>query len=213
MAAGIDTATNTESLVACIKSNGFTFVGRYYAIVNTGKTLTLSEAQALSSAGLYIVSIWQESGNSVDYFTFDQGRSDGKNAFSIAANDFGQPANTPVYYAVDFDATDADKQAILNYFSGVQQGYSDYLYEQQSYGNPQIPYYIGVYGSYWVLDWCKTQGIATYFWQAYPPLWSGGQNAYDWPGYNLRQRSNDETICGIPIDRDDSSGNGGGWKY
>lgn len=213
MATGIDTATNTENVIQCLKDNGVTFVCRYYAVVNTWKRLTLSEAQALSNAGLYIVSVWQEGGNGASYFTYAQGRSDGKAAFSMAANTFNQTANTPVYFAVDFDAVSSEKQSILDYFTGVRQGYYDYLEEQRQFGEPQNPYYIGVYGSYWVLDWCKAQGITTYFWQAFPAGWSGGQNGTDWPGFNLRQRSNDETMCGILIDRDDSSGNGGGWKY
>lgn len=162
MASGIHAMSNVSNVVNCLVNAGKTFVGRYYAVLNASKSLTLAEAQAISAAGLYIVSIWQESADYAGYFTFSRGRSDGLNAFSKAANDLSQTGNTPIYFAVDFDATSADQQAVLDYFSGVRQGYNDYLQQQRQYGEPQTPYRIGVYGSYDVLSWCQTQGIAIY---------------------------------------------------
>jgi len=213
MAYGIHTATNVSNVLNCLKNNGKTFVGRYFAVTNTWKSLTKIEAQNISSVGLYIVSIWEDGpADKPSYFTYDQGKKDGNNAFHYAA-DIQQTANTPVYFAVDFDATSSHKQAILDYFVGVRDGYLQYLYERRKYGEEEIYYKIGVYGSYDVLTWCKEQGIATYFFQAYAPAWSNGRNKDPWPGYHLRQLGSNQDLCNIKVDPDESSGAAGGWKY
>lgn len=215
MSSGIDTATNVSSVATCLKNAGVVFVGRYYAVSSASawKVLTVPEAQAVSAAGLYIVSIWEENPTQVSYFTYPQGRTDGRNAFNLAAGQFGQPPDTPVYFAVDYDAVPADRPSIVDYFYGVRQGYTDLVLAQCQAGRSVGPYYTGVYGSCDVLTWCRGLGLATYFWQAYAPAWSAGRNAADWPGYQLRQRGADQTMCGISIDPDVSSGAGGGWKY
>lgn len=163
---GIDTATNVSNVLDCLNNKGILFIGRYFAAKYTWKVLSRYEAQKISDAGMYIISIWQESANYPEYFSYNQGKSDGKNAFEDAA-DISQTHHTPVYFAVDFDATQSYKQNILNYFEGVRDGYKEYLSERRQNGLPEIPYKIGVYGSYDVLTWCEDQGIATYFFQAH----------------------------------------------
>ncbi len=180
---------------------------------NTWKALTKVEAQNISSFGLYIVSIWEDGpANEPSYFSYTQGKNDGKAAFDFAAN-LGQVTNTPVYFAVDFDATLSNKQSILDYFNGVKSGYLRYLHDHHEFGLPEIYYKIGVYGSYDVLGWCNNQGITTYYFQAYATGWSGGRNANQWNGAQLRQISSDQNLCGIMINLDTSNGAGGGWKY
>ncbi|RKY71241.1 MAG: hypothetical protein DRQ24_07780, partial [Candidatus Latescibacterota bacterium] len=208
---GIDTNRNVSNAVDCLKNKGIQFVGRYFAVPHTQKVITNDEAQKISDAGMYIVSIWQTTANYPEYFSYNQGKSDGKNAFKYAA-EIGQTPNTPVYFAVDFDATLEHKQRILDYFGGVKDGYEEYLEEHH------IPYKIGVYGSYWVLNWLKEQGIATYFYQAYAPGWSGGENKNPWPDYNIRQikcslPSQRIYLCGIEIDYDIGTSDFGGWRY
>lgn len=210
--AGIDTATNVSSVLDCLKNKGILFIGRYFAVINTWKALTKDEAQKISDAGMYIVSIWQEVANHPDDFSYAQGKNDGKNAFNYAAN-IGQTPNTPVYFAVDFDATPPDKQKILDYFEGVRDGYKEYLSKRRQDGLPEIQYKIGVYGSYDVLEWCKKQGIVTYFFQAYPPGWSSWRNSISWPSYNLRQISSEQKVCGINVDHVEASADFGGWRY
>ncbi|MGB5925219.1 MAG: glycoside hydrolase domain-containing protein, partial [Dehalococcoidia bacterium] len=202
---GIDTATDVSGAVDCLRSKDILFVGRYFSTY-TWKTIKREEAQKISAAGMYIVSIWQESANYPEYFSYYQGKSDGKNAYEYAA-EIGQSPNTPVYFAVDFDATSGHKQRILDYFRGVKDGYEEYLKEYS------VTYEIGVYGSYWVLYWLKEQGIATYFYQAYAPGWSGGENNKPWPDYEIRQVSTPQTLCGIEVDHDDASSQFGGWSF
>lgn len=138
MASGIHTSENVSNAINCLKSEGKTFIGRYYAVRNTWKVITSSEAQAISSAGLYIVSIWEDGpADSPSYFTRSQGHSDGYSGFNKAM-DMGQTSGTPVYFAVDFDATLNEKQAILDYFRGVEDGYLSYIADRQKYGETPI---------------------------------------------------------------------------
>lgn len=121
-----------------------------------------------------------------------------------------QHEGTPVYFAVDYDAQAADESSITAYFSGVYQGYLEYIHIREEFGLPVYTYDIGVYGSYWVLGWCKSQGITTYFYQSMSAGYSGGQNATQWPHDNVWQRSG-ASVCGIGIDTDVAWGNEGAW--
>jgi len=58
MGNGIHTATNVSNVLSCLKDNGKTFIGRYFAVINTWKALTKTEAQNISAVNIYIVSIW-----------------------------------------------------------------------------------------------------------------------------------------------------------
>jgi len=58
MGNGIHTATDVSNALTCLKNQGKTFIGRYFAVTNTWKALTTNEARKISSAGLYIISIW-----------------------------------------------------------------------------------------------------------------------------------------------------------
>ena len=60
MGNGIDASTNISNALNCLKNNSKTFIGRYFAVVNTWKALTRTEAQNISAAGIYIVSIWKD---------------------------------------------------------------------------------------------------------------------------------------------------------
>lgn len=188
------------------------FVGRYLAVKFTWKALTGAEAHAISNAGLYIISIWEDgAADTPAYFTYDQGNMDGYNAFNLAA-DLGQPYGA-VYFAVDFDATMANQAAVLDYFRGVYDGYQRYAADRRRSGEIPIPCVIGAYGSYDVLTWLQQQGIVRYFYQAYATHWSNGRNANAWPGYNVRQTGINQSLCTVAVDPDESGGTDGGWHY
>jgi len=210
--AGIDTSTNVSNVLDCLKNKGILFIGRYFAVANPWKALTKDEAQKISDASMCIVSIWEEVANGPEYFSYAQGKNEGKNAFKYAVK-IGQTPNTSVYFAVDFDVTSSYKQKILDYFEGVKAGYEEYLSECRQNSLPEIHYKIGVYGSYDVLEWCKKQGIVTYFYQAYGPKWSYGRNSNPWPDYHLRQISGQQEVCNIDVDHDEASADFGGWRY
>ncbi|MEF3255394.1 MAG: DUF1906 domain-containing protein, partial [Deferribacterales bacterium] len=122
---GIDTSVKVSKALDCLKREKISFIGRYYAGKNSWKAITKEEAQRISNAGIYIVSIWQESANYARYFSYNRGKEDGYNAFKYAKK-IGQPSNTPIYFAVDFDVIPEDKEKILDYFEGVKEGYNQY---------------------------------------------------------------------------------------
>jgi V8-like Glu-specific endopeptidase len=191
-----DDATRTLACIQGLKDQGrsITFVQRYL------RNLTTAEVAAISGAGLQIVSCY-ELGNPTEaaYFTRAQGVRDGKLGFT-QAQQIGQTAGTPIYFAVDFDPSAAQRQLILDYFDGVQEGCRQYLADMEAKNLPGVLYDIGVYGSGCVLDWCRDQGIATWFWQAFAPGWCNNRQL--WSGANLHTSG---------LDTLEGWGNEGGW--
>src|SRR5260370_30493232 len=115
---GIDTASDTTAQAGCLAKPSTTingaalkFVCRYYDnFHHSTHHLSTTEARALSAVGLRIVSIWESPRKSASvgaevwptvssYFTEDWGTQDGFDAFTFAAK-LGQPADSPVYFAV-----------------------------------------------------------------------------------------------------------------
>jgi peptidoglycan hydrolase-like protein with peptidoglycan-binding domain len=86
--------------------------------------------------------LYQEFGNAVQYFSYDQGFAAGQ-AACAAAEKSGIPAGTVLYFSVDFDAIDSEITSyIIPHFRGVADAV---------YGNP-TNFAIGVYG-------CRNVGI------------------------------------------------------
>jgi len=143
----------------------------------------------------------------VSYYTRAQGQHDGRLGFT-QAHAIGQPGGTPIYFAVDTD--DAPRATILNYFQGIQDGCNQYLADMQAQDKEAEVYDIGVYGSGCVLDWCKAQGIATWFWQAFAPGWCNNRQV--WPGANIHTTGRDiPPRCGVRLGHLEGWGNEGGW--
>lgn len=141
----------TDSRAKTLKTNGYKIVGRYI-VGGAWKKLKKSEAQVIFKNGLKLFPIFQKSGNSIDYFTEEQGRKDGEEAVR-AALDYGFPKGSTIYFAVDFDAVnDQVTSTILPYFRKIQQ--SMFLY------NPR-KYKIGIYGARNVCSRVSKKGIAT----------------------------------------------------
>src|SRR5882672_1014196 len=181
---GVEAADNTTPIIQCIlklqdQSRSISFVQRYL------RDLTHAEVTTLKNAGLRIVSCYEE-GNATDmaYFTRTQGQHDGKRGFT-QAQAVGQAADTPVYFAVDTDPETSQRQAILDYFQGIGEGYGQYLADMQAKKKPAVTYAVGVYGSSCVLGWCQSAGFATWFWQAHAPAWCNNRNRTIWPGVNI----------------------------
>ena len=195
MGKGIDRARPiTGSEARQLAGYGYTFVGRYIC-GGDWKRLSTIEAEVISKAGLYIVSIFQLSNNEVSDFTYEKGQAHGKQAVSQARS-LGQPKRTPVYFAVDFDAdTDQDIAAVQAYFKGVKETMAG------------SGYYVGVYGSYGVLGkLCLPYKFQT-------RAWSRGKI---WSDVHLYQSAIDidlpEKKSFGPVDLVKSNGAAGGWK-
>lgn len=137
---GLDTTMELTRHAVALKQQGYDFAMRYYSH-NAAKNLSLGEARALSQAGLRIGVVWETSGTRANFFNRAQGLADGAAAFLMAKEVIGQPYGSAIYFAVDYDPTQADIDGVIsNYFTGVRAA----LYVGAE-GQPS--YRVGVYGS------------------------------------------------------------------
>jgi hypothetical protein len=140
-----------------LAADGYTFAARYLSYDTTGKNLSASEAQSLVGAGIHVVSNWEW--NAQDALNgYNEGVQEAKDAQAQALAD-GAPADRPIYFSVDFDATPGDQTAINAYFDGVA----------SVIGLGRT----GAYGGYYVIQRLFDAGKITWGWQTY--AWSGGQ--------------------------------------
>lgn len=138
-----------------IAGAGMVGVARYLCPLPNPKALTSGEVVALRGQGLSISMVW-ESGSQRPLAGAGAGVADAREA-NHQADTLGAPANTCVFYAVDFDA---DPKSILEYFRGVG----------SFNGRP-----VGVYGSYRVVEAILAAGLAAHGWQT--GAWSGGRRS------------------------------------
>ncbi|MCL4473569.1 MAG: DUF1906 domain-containing protein [Actinobacteria bacterium] len=138
-----------------IKSQGFDFICRYLSH-SPGKNLSRPEADAALAAGISIVLVWETYSNRA-LSGFAGGREDAGAAYA-QAQALGQPLDRPIFFAVDWDASEGEQAAI-----------DDYLRGAASVIGPER---VGVYGSYYVVKRCHENGSARWLWQTY--AWSGG---------------------------------------
>ncbi len=107
--------------------SGYRYVGRYLTKVPGGwdKNLTPTEINAIIDTGLKIFPIFQEAHDKLSDFSYSSGFSDGYKAI-MAATNLLIPPGTTLYFAVDFDATEAQaKNQITKYFEGINRAIID----------------------------------------------------------------------------------------
>lgn len=190
---GVDASRDCSSITDAIVASGRTFVCRYYA--NSGaKRLSATELQNLRGAGLKVVTIWEDGRpTSASYFSFAKGVDDGTSAYHDALQ-IGHPSSAPIYFAVDYDASDAHLAGGINdYFNGIAMGI-----KTAANGGPGNP--IGIYGSGATCRYALSRGWARYTWLALSSGWRG----HDFPDWNIRQ-STGTTYGSIAVDFDESS--------
>ena len=175
---------------ASLAAQGYTFAARYLSYDPPGKTLSASEAAGLEAAGIDVVSNW-EAGSQDALGGYSKGVTEAQAAESQALAD-GMPAGRPIYFSVDFDATDAEQGALDDYMDGV----ASVLGRDRT----------GAYGGYYVIKRLFDAGKITWGWQTY--AWSGGQ--WD-PRAQVRQIQNG--IDGGQLDEDEAmAADFGQWK-
>lgn len=117
----------TDSRANYLISKGIKYVGRYL----TGgdfKGLRVGEAQRLKSKGLHVFPIYQGSGDTTDisYYTTLQGKQSALEAVQAAQN-FGFPSGTTLYFAVDLDTYGYEiDDIIVPYFRAIKDNISSY---------------------------------------------------------------------------------------
>ena len=155
---------------ARIAREGFAFVMRYLSYT-PGKNITPQERDALFAAGLSIGLVWETYAQR-PMSGYAGGREDAQAAYS-QARALGQPLDRPIYFAVDWDASESEIATVRDYLSGA----ASILGAER----------IGVYGSYRVVSVCMETGAAAWGWQTY--AWSG-RSIY--AGAHIYQYSNGE---------------------
>ena len=134
------TAERGRQLVAA----GYLIVGRYLdehirpgEPSYLGKALKPGEPQTILDAGLRFVPLFQWNGTELGNFTYDKGYQQGTVAHEKSVA-YRIPANTCIYFAVDYDALDVEIDSnVKPYFEGVKAALAEL-------GNR---YAFGVYGS------------------------------------------------------------------
>jgi peptidoglycan hydrolase-like protein with peptidoglycan-binding domain len=152
-----------------------------YLSHDNSKDLHKDEAQLLARHGIDVGVVWELGANRA-LAGYNAGAQDAREALN-KARACGMPNGRPIYFAVDWDATDAQKPAIAKYLSGA----ASVLGKE----------HVGVYGSYYVVKYMFDHGVCKYGWQTY--AWSGGHRD---PRAQLYQRLNGQRIAGISLDLD-----------
>lgn len=196
---GCDTATAlTNAQIQTLVNNGYTFVGKY--LPGSAFPMTVAEKDRILSANLSIVSIFEYNPTSASYFTSAQGAVDAQTAIN-GATAMGQPSGTPIYFTVDYDATNSEiSGCISTYLNAVYQKFN-------ALGNP---YKIGLYGSGALLEYFKS--YTDYLWLACATAWRGS-TAFS--HYCMKQYVPFYIGSGagsVEIDRDDGNTNMGAWN-
>jgi hypothetical protein len=177
---GLDTTVELTRHAAALKAQGYDFAMRYYSN-NASKNLSLGEARALSQAGLQIGVVWETTGTHAAYFTRAQGLADGAQAFRMAKESIGQPFGSAIYFAVDYDPTQADIDGgISNYFTGVRAA----LYVANE-GEPS--YQVGAYGSGMCCGALVERGMAGLSWLSQSSGFAGSRRYAEQKLYDLIQ--------------------------
>jgi hypothetical protein len=118
---GFDADFDCSQHLGKAKAVGINFIGRYYSN-SPGKNLSPSEARLITGAGMFIVAVWETLGDRASFFSLKQGADDATSA-SNQAQTIGQPIDSAIYFALDYDASPEEiAGGITDYFKGVQKG-------------------------------------------------------------------------------------------
>ena len=191
MIEGVDYSVDRPSPIGLV-TVGKRFAGRYVGPGFGAKMLLRAEAELLSRAGLFIVSLVE--GAADDAL---QGYAKGVEHAELAAawhKDQGFPWPVVCYAAVDFDVQMEQWPAVRDYFQGFAQvvglGYT------------------GIYGGLNAVQWAQADDVARWFFQTY--AWSSGVWAN---GVHLQQYRNDVSLVGGTVDLDRATVNSyGQWN-
>jgi hypothetical protein len=174
--------------VSALRALGTVAVCRYLAFPGPstqGKLLSAAEVATLGAAGVAVVSNWEHAGSWTEY---SGGFATGLRHATEAARQHtacGGPPDRPIYFSVDFDATNTQLPTVADYYRGVA--------SVVGLGRT------GAYGGYRTIRYLLDHGLVRWAWQTY--AWSGGQ----WDGRaQLRQVRNGVPIDGVDCDLNES---------
>lgn len=147
-AADTSTPLNSSS-AAAIRGAGFGTIGRY--LTGIEKRIMPGELDTIFASGMDVFIIHQEYNNSADEFYDGAGYEQGINAVR-RARQLGIRANTIIYFAVDYDATGEEIDALLvPFFDEVNNAVAT---------SKLVPYRVGIYGTRNVCATVSATGLA-----------------------------------------------------
>lgn len=201
---GLDANIELTKYAGSLKKQGFDFAIRYYSHT-ASKNLSLGEAKALAKSGLQIGAVWETAGTKASFFNHTQGVSDGSAAYHMAETSIGQPTDSAIYFAVDYDATHTDIDGpIKDYFTGVNAAFL-------AAGKVSPKYKIGVYGSGLTSTQLLQAKLVEFTWLTQSLGFSGSRDFAEKKLYNIIQLlPKDITIeqgININIDPDETNPN------
>ena len=173
----IDADFSVMRYVEKIKATGVKTIGRYYdrtygsgigetCYHSPTKVLAKAELKAIEDAGLSVVTIFQHCNadcmnfNADNAATAEKGRKDATAAIQLAS-DLGQPADTPIYFGIDFNPvqyggcklpTEKVWQSIETYFKQINEVLA------------RTGWQAGIYGCGRICRLLKDRKLASYAW-------------------------------------------------
>lgn len=175
----VDTAATAEVLASVIAKKGYKAVGRYYSF-SEWKRLQRSEAQQLISAGLAVITVYEDSNDKPSAFTEAVGKQQAQEALHQAQTVISQPEGSGIYFAVDYDASHYD---YVHYITPYLQAIKA---EFKAAGNP---YKIGIYASGLICENALKDGLVDFTWLSQSEGFRNYQEFRDSKQWNILQGS------------------------
>lgn len=180
MAFGIDQSSRPPPSASSLVAAGVKFCNHYIAdrwtspVILTDpstwatKCLRPSEIKAYINAGIQVFTNWETSADAM-LGGWSRGVEAAKNSLTMAGL-CGLPANRPIYFSAD--------SVVFNTFDNYKLARSFLQGAASVLGVNRV----GVYGSYYVVDWARTDEVAKWFWQTW--AWS---DKFWHPAAHIRQ--------------------------
>jgi len=157
-----------------LKNKSVETVIRYYASTRRAKTISATEARALSADGFNLLPVYQDKNRLLGHFGADNGRTSAQNALDFA-DYIGQPDGSAILFAVDADFSLARVQShIVPYFEAIQ----------STIGSR---FRIGAYGSGTVLRKLLEEGLIEIPWISMSRAFHGTEEFFYSNDWALRQ--------------------------
>lgn len=171
----VDADFDVTRYVGRLTAAGIKTVGRYYDRVygtgkgescyrNATKVLSRSEITAIEQAGMSVFIVFQHCGHDSTNFdlenpeTANKGRKDAEGAVRLAA-ELGQPAHTPIYFAVDFDPSPSKALPAPRMWPSIEA-----YFKQINEVFARTKWQVGVYGAGNTCRRLRASALAEYFW-------------------------------------------------
>jgi Rv2525c-like, glycoside hydrolase-like domain/CARDB len=161
-----DTSALSGISVPTISADGYQFVGEYIGNASSDGYLTYQDATTLSPT-VSIVSLFERSPTTIEYFTTATADYDATDAIRAAENVVKQPIGTVIYFTVDpaFESGVYSGFGALSpsYISAIENYFAELSYDFSSDGKP---YQIGIYGPGDVLSAIQGLNLSNvdYYW-------------------------------------------------